>query len=255
MENKKVTCNNASCRHRKPDGTCSTSITITSSGECGSFEKGFIYYFHLVWRALEHKNYIDAVELAENPDLRLGLYYVMKCYGLGFSEMEFGTSRIVMLKDGENGEGLNYKKITAREMNMETLRTCFEEFQNENRPKIKERTQPEVKEKPFGWLSPTGEFTKSPFGHHEESAEMICGEKGFVEEYWKWVEETGGNEIRHLMRDFLVEVKGYCLIHNPSMIGGYIVTRKKNPTRAQREFLYGYFMDLGDRFKAEQFLE
>lgn len=79
--------------------------------------------------------------------------------------------------------------------------------------------------------------------------------KGFVDEYWKWVKENGDNEIGHLMRDFLSEVKGYCLIHNPTGCGGYIVTNMKSLTKRQKEFLYGYFMDMGDRFKAEQFIK
>ena len=57
-----------------------------------------------------------------------------------------------------------------------------------------------------------------------------------------------------LYRDFLAEVKGYCLIHNPSGTGGYIVTNIKELTKKQRGFLYDYFTDMGDRFKAEQFL-
>lgn len=35
----------------------------------------------------------------------------------------------------------------------------------------------------------------------------------------------------------------------------YIVTNMKNLTKQQKEFLYGYFMDMGDRFKAEQFVD
>lgn len=115
--------------------------------------------------------------------------------------------------------------------------------------------QQDKEEKEFGWLSPTGVFTESPFGTHEESAEQICEEKGFTEEYWNWVKENRDNEINHLMRDFLSEVKGYCLIHNPSGYTGYIVTNMKNLTKQQKEFLYGYFMDMGDRFKAEQFVD
>ena len=95
----------------------------------------------------------------------------------------------------------------------------------------------------IGWLSPTGVFTESPFGTHEESAKQICEKKGFVEKYWDWVKTNGDNEINHLMRDFLSEVKGYCLIHNPSGYTGYIVTNMKNLTKPQKEFLYGYFMD------------
>jgi hypothetical protein len=91
----------------------------------------------------------------------------------------------------------------------------------------------------FGWLSPMGKFLASPFGYHEESAEMICIRNNFVDEYWQWVEDTGDNIYLHLMRDFLVEIKGYCLIHNPSGYGnGYIITNAKNLTRRQKEFLY-----------------
>lgn len=86
-------------------------------------------------------------------------------------------------------------------------------------------------------------------------AEKICEKQGFVDEYQKWVEDTGGNEIGHLMRDFLAEVKGYCLIHNPSGYNGYIVTNIRNLTKKQKKFLYEYFMDMGDSFKAEQFLD
>ena len=43
------------------------------------------------------------------------------------------------------------------------------------------------------------------------------------------------------------------IIRHPSGTGGYIVTNIKELTKKQREFLYDYFMDMGDRFKAEQF--
>lgn len=41
------------------------------------------------WDALDNKNFIDMVEIRMNPDLKTGLFYVMECYDLGFSEMEF----------------------------------------------------------------------------------------------------------------------------------------------------------------------
>ena len=162
-----------------------------------------------------------------------------------------------MLKNGENGEPLNYEGITARELNMEKFRKHLNDFENGIMPNQaqKEQEQQKTETKEFGWLSPTGVFTESPFGTHEESAERICERKGITDEYWKWVEENGDNEIGHLMRDFLSEVKGYCLIHNPSGCTGYIVTNMKRLTKRQKEFLYSYFMDMGDRFKAEQFVE
>ncbi len=187
------------------------------------------------------------------------MYYVMECYGLGFSEMEWGTCRMLLLKDGEEGKPLNYEEIVKREIDMEKFRKHLADFnagimpgQGEDQSKQRES---KVQHKEFGWLSPEGTFTESPFGTHEESAEMICERKGFVDEYWKWVKENGDNEIGHLMRDFLSEVKGYCLIHNPTGCGGYIVTNMKSLTKRQKEFLYGYFMDMGDRFKAEQFIK
>lgn len=121
MGKRKITCNNSSCKHHT-NGGCDTCITLDGSGKCKSFEKGFAYYFHIVWDALDNKNFIDMVEIRMNPD-------------------------------------------------------------------------------------------------------------------------------------FLSEVKGYCLIHNPSGYTGYIVTNMKNLTKQQKEFLYGYFMDMGDRFKAEQFVD
>lgn len=239
MGKRKITCNNSSCKHHT-NGGCDTCITLDGSGKCKSFEKGFAYYFHIVWDALDNKNFIDMVEIRMNPDLKTGLFYVMECYDLGFSEMEWGTCRMVMLKDGKEGKPLKYEEIIEREMNMEKFSKHLENFNNGIMPQMQQEQdaagQQDKEEKEFGWLSPTGVFTESPFGTHEESAEQICEEKGFTEEYWNWVKENRGNEINNLMRDFLSEVKGYCLIHNPSGYTGYIVTNMKNLTKQQIEF-------------------
>lgn len=217
MGKRKITCNNSSCKHHT-NGGCDTCITLDGSGKCKSFEKGFAYYFHIVWDALDNKNFIDMVEIRMNPDLKTGLFYVMECYDLGFSEMEWGTCRMVMLKDGKEGKPLKYEEIIEREMNMEKISKHLENFNNGIMPQMQQEQdaagQQDKEEKEFGWLSPTGVFTESPFGTHEESAEQICEEKGFTEEYWNWVKENRGNEINHLMRDFLSEVKGYCFLED-----------------------------------------
>lgn len=180
MGKRKITCNNASCKHHISGGGCDTCIMLDGSGKCKSFEKGFAYYFHIVWDALGNKNFIDMIEVQRNPDLRIGMYYVMECYELGFSEMEWGTCRMLMLKNGENGEPLNYEGITARELNMEKFRKHLNDFENGIMPNQaqKEQEQQKTETKEFGWLSPTGVFTESPFGTHEESAEQICEKKG-----------------------------------------------------------------------------
>lgn len=141
MGKQKITCNNSSCKHHGKDGKCDTCITITPSGKCGSFEKGFVYYFHIVWDALENKNFIDMVEVQRNPDLRIGLYYVMDCYGLGFSEMEWGTCRMLMLKNGEKGEPLKYEDIVARELNMEKFGKHLADFNNGIMPDMKKEQE------------------------------------------------------------------------------------------------------------------
>lgn len=47
MGKRKITCNNASCKHHISGGGCDTCIMLDSSGKCKSFEKGFVYYFTL----------------------------------------------------------------------------------------------------------------------------------------------------------------------------------------------------------------
>lgn len=58
MGKRKITCNNSSCKHHT-NGGCDTCITLDGSGKCKSFEKGFAYYFHIVWDALDNKNFTE----------------------------------------------------------------------------------------------------------------------------------------------------------------------------------------------------
>ena len=99
----------------------------------------------------------------------------------------------------------------------------------------------------YGWVRPDGRFVPSDYGTHEESAIQIVKEMG-------WMEERR-NSVYDLCRDFLVYVKGYALIHNPSMDGGYIVTHapNRNFTKAQRTTLYNYFTYNRDNFLANRY--
>lgn len=97
-----------------------------------------------------------------------------------------------------------------------------------------------------------GEFTEGDFAEHEEAAERIIEKSGFGDEYEDWLMS---NDEGVICRDFLSEVNGYCLIHNPAGYGGYIVSNVKPLTKKQKEFLYGYFMDIGDKFKADQYMD
>ena len=154
-------------------------------------------------------------------------------------------------------------------MDMEKLKYHMEKFNqgilppyDEDKKELKEmKSEPKVKSQPYGWLSPTGEFTESDWGTHEDAAQKIVNKKGFEEEYRKWnkYQEEKYKDVNSkriaLHRDFLVEVKGYVIIYNPCLIGNYIVTYVKDLTKKQKDFLYGYFIDMGDRLTAETYLE
>ena len=78
MGKRKIECNNKSCKHHVYDGKCDTCIVLDEAGKCQSFEKGFAYYFHIVWNALGNKNFIDAIEVKQKPDLKIGMYYCFR---------------------------------------------------------------------------------------------------------------------------------------------------------------------------------
>lgn len=99
----------------------------------------------------------------------------------------------------------------------------------------------------YGWVRPDGSFIPSDYGTHEESAIQIVKEMG-------WMKERR-DSVYDLCRDFLVYVKGYALIHNPSMDGGYIVTHNpaKDLTKSQRTTLFDYFTYNNDSFLANRY--
>lgn len=107
-----------------------------------------------------------------------------------------------------------------------------------------------VEYQPWGWLSPTGEFSKGDFGDHEQVAYDIMRAKGWEDEFDNWDGRVVG-----LGRDFLTGVKGYVLLHNPTGMPYTIVSHEKPLTKAQKEFLYDYFMKEGDKARANSFFE
>lgn len=130
MANRKIKCKNTECKHYKSGDICDTSITIGRFGKCESFEKGFIYYFQIVWRSLHRKNYVDEIEISNNPDLKIGLFYVMECFDLCFSTMKWGPCRIYMLRDRTEGNALKAEEIVTGEMDSDKFREYDEDFEN-----------------------------------------------------------------------------------------------------------------------------
>ena len=253
-----VKCTNGECKFNNHDGKCTKSTIELGYNGCKSFEKNMFYYIYLVWDELDKTNMILPFRLT--PDLRIGLYYVMELYGLQFKSNTWGNDSFITLhKDGvKDGAALNYEDITSIDMDMEKFRYHLEKFnqgilppydEDKKESKEIETIEPKVDSQPFGWLSPTGEFTESDWGTHEEAAQEIIKEKLFEDEYEKWISET---DFR-LYRDFLIYEKGYVLIHNPSLFGAYKVTYVKDLNKKKKDFLYGYFYDMGDKWNAEKY--
>lgn len=244
-----MVCENMKCKHYQPRNQCGSVVRIGSNGCCQSFEKGFFYYLDLVFDNLTNSNFIDFVQIRRNPDLRLGIYYICKLYHLIYSESEWGTCRFLKFHADKDSPALKAEEILERKCDDKQLFELYTEFMNGNGPAVK-YMKPKKGSQSFGWLSPMGTFIESDFGTHEETAEDIIDESDFRKEFNLWREVNRGR----MGRDFLNVVKGYCLIHNPLGSGGYVVSHTKPLTKKQREFLYTYFSDIGDSFKAEEYI-
>lgn len=103
----------------------------------------------------------------------------------------------------------------------------------------------------YGWLEPDGTFHEVKWGVHQEWAQNYMDEK--------FPEEAMNRDINLQTKcnvgligagDWLVE-RGWVLLHNPSQ---GIAFPTKNPmkryTKAQKEFLYDYYMERGKEKEA-----
>lgn len=240
-------CHNKACRFYHI-GKCELKqISIDATGRCAEFKKGILHYVYLVWDAMGKSNFIDYAMVRRDPDLQIGLYYVMEMFGLGFTYSEHGFYQWITLRASEKGPALTVAEIQAMDINQDRLIELVDDLSAGKLPNQNTKRKNTPKDhQPFGWLSPRGEFIQGDFGEHEEIAISIL-KKIHCDDlfYEKRAAMCGGTA-----RDFLTEEKGYCLIHNPSGGGGYIVSHTKPLTKAQKEFLYGYFVDIGEHMKA-----
>lgn len=191
--------------------------------------------------------------------MRIALYYIMEIYGLGFHHCVRGSWEWISLSKGEKGKYLSGKDIFALTPDIEKYNKHKRDFEHGIYPPgfinmLQEVNNTNDKkfeyEGKFGWLSPLGKFLESEFGTHEGSAFEIIEKNGWEDDYCKWESDD-----LHLARDYLCSVKGYVLIHNPSMDGGYIVTNIKPLTKQQKEFLYDYFMAVGNSARANYYMQ
>lgn len=92
----------------------------------------------------------------------------------------------------------------------------------------------------YGWLSPHGKFYGVEWGEHEDWANNFLKEKGLES-------DAGG--------DTLIK-GGWVLLHNPAQ-GIAFPTRStaRTYTKAQKEFLYDYYMERGCKKEANEVRE
>jgi len=209
---------------------------------------GFDYLLSLPLEKLERSNFITAFDLDNN--MRLGLYYLMEIYNLVFITQVRASWEWIILCKHNSDSPLNAAQIKELERDEEKYKRLKQEYESGILPGSRENSTPKKQYQPFGWLSPRGEFTESPWGTHSTSAEKIIIQKYSEDEFLEWSEENHGA----LEGDYLCQVKGYCLIHNPSNDGGYVVTNTKPLTKKQKEFLYDYFMELGNAARASIYI-
>ena len=166
-------------------------------------------------------------------------------YNVRLQEQGYGTWRWLSVHDTEG----NY--LSVEDFVKIGIRNSEENLVTEIIKKAGQTSTTEENESSpydsYGWVRPDGNFIPSDYGTHEESAIKIVKEMG-------WMKERR-DSVYDLCRDFLVYVKGYTLIHNPSMDGGYIVTHNpaKDFTKAQRSTLFDYFTYNHDSFLANRY--
>ena len=103
----------------------------------------------------------------------------------------------------------------------------------------------------YGWLEPNGTFHKVPWGNHQDFALETIKRRNWFGDFIAYKGDSFA-----CFGDFLSAARGWVLLHNPS--GGVaIVTRdnSKRLTRAQSDFLYGYYADRERLDLAKQYLE
>ena len=96
-------------------------------------------------------------------------------------------------------------------------------------------------EKLSGWLSPNGEFFSTPWGEHESFAGDYVFKHKLGKEKQEYEINGGGKEYK----DFLIQVKRFVLLDNPSC-DRKINVSYKTLSKAQKRFLEDFFIRIGD---------
>lgn len=110
----------------------------------------------------------------------------------------------------------------------------------------------------YGWLEPDGTFHEVEWAEHQNFAEEFIREH-MTEEDWiaAGIHQPGQfmSDSLYTFGDYLIE-RGWVLLHNPSQ-GIAFPTKKpeRRYTKAQKEFLYDYYMERGRELEANEIWE
>ncbi len=253
MANRKIACKNTLCRFQKDGDICIKSHIDIGYNGCETFKPDLCYYTNKVWNKLS-SNFICTYP-GISDELRIGLYVVACLWDLKIAN---DTSRGMIYFATEDSGPLNHAEIVARPLNHEQLNRFVEMIATDTIESLLVKSGPaedavESEAKPYGWLSPTGVFTEANWARHDDAAHDIIKAKHFEDEFDEWTDLPEHHCCKGA-REFLSEVKGYVLIHDPSNLG-YIVSNVKPMTKSQKEFLFNYFTDMGDSSRAKTYLE
>lgn len=143
-----------------------------------------------------------------------------------------------------------------REVMKETGQEVKDEFGDMLQSYIERmREEEEHSTKDYGWLEPDGTFHEVAWAEHQKFAEKFIREH-MTEEDWiaAGIHQMGKfmSDRLHTFGDYLIE-RGWVLLHNPSQ-GIAFPTKKpeKRYTKAQKEFLYNYYMERGREKEANE---
>lgn len=104
----------------------------------------------------------------------------------------------------------------------------------------------------YGWLKPDGTFIPVEFGDHLTWADVYVMDNNDTlgEEYNLFMKDVRTHQNGY-EGDFLIYQKGWVLLHNPAQgIANPTYDEIKGMTKAQKEFLYDYYIERGEEQKA-----
>ena len=110
----------------------------------------------------------------------------------------------------------------------------------------------------YGWLAPNGEFYPVEWGEHQGWAHHKVIELGWIgEDTETWIDNEGNTHCVWTGEegDILVD-RGWVLLHNPAKGVAKVTANSARPlTKAQKDFLYGYYADRGLMREAATYME